>query len=124
MRRHTLSRYPNEETYGYARAVRAGDMIFVSGTTARAADLDRDAYGQAMAALRIVEAALAELDAGLDDVVRTVAYVTTLDDEPLVARAHAQAFGAVRPASTLVEVSRLTPEAARVEFEITAVARS
>jgi enamine deaminase RidA (YjgF/YER057c/UK114 family) len=115
------SGYGFEDSYGYSRAVRVGDQIFVSGTTARPPDLDGDAYLQAKAILAIVEAALAEAGAELRHVVRTVAYVTDLADQDHIARAHREAFGAVRPASTLVQVAGLTPSTARVEIEVTAI---
>jgi Putative translation initiation inhibitor, yjgF family len=121
MRQTISSGYDYEATYGYSRAVRVGDMVFVSGTTARAPQLAGDAYVQARAALAIIEEALKEAGASLSDVVRTVAYVIDMADSPQVARAHCEAFGAVRPASTLVQVAGLSPAAARVEFEVTAV---
>jgi enamine deaminase RidA (YjgF/YER057c/UK114 family) len=115
------SGYQFEDTYGYSRVVRAGDHVFVSGTTARGPDLDSDAYGQAKAALAIIGSALAEVNADLRHIVRTVAYVVDLADADLIARAHREAFNDHRPASTLVQVAGLTPSNARVEFEVTAV---
>lgn len=115
------SGYPYEDTYGYSRAVRVGEQVFVSGTTARGSALEADAYVQARAVLEIITDALAEAGATLQHVVRTVVYVTDMADAPLVARAHAEGFGAVRPASTLVQVAALTPATARVEFEVTAI---
>jgi enamine deaminase RidA (YjgF/YER057c/UK114 family) len=115
------SGYPFESIYGYSRAIRAGNLVFVSGTTARPPDLDGDAYIQARGALRIVAAALDEAGAQLSDVVRTVAYVIDAADVERVARAHSEAFGDIRPASTLVRIAGLTPAAARVEIEVTAV---
>lgn len=94
--------------------------MFVSGTTARFPELEGDAYVQARAVLEIVSDALAQVRVGLRHVVRTVVYVVDMSDAPLVARAHAESFGTVRPASTLVQVAGLTPPAARVEFEVTA----
>lgn len=122
MRKNISSGYDYEDAYGYSRAVRVGDMVFVSGTTARAPHLSGDAYVQARAALATIEAALEDAGASMADVVRTVAYVIDITDLPQVARAHSEAFGAIRPASTLVQVSGLSPAAARVEFEVTAVA--
>ncbi len=113
--------YPFEDEYGYSRAVRVGDQVFVSGTTARAPYLDGDAYAQARAALELVADALVQAGAGLRHVVRTVVYIVDMADAPLVARAHLEAFGRVRPASTLVQVAALTPTTARVEVEATAV---
>lgn len=121
MARQTIvSEYEYEETYGYARAVRVGAMVFVSGTTARPPHLDGDAFMQAEAIIAIVRAALAEAGAGLEHVVRTVAYCVDIADAPLIARAHAAAFGAVRPASTLVQVAGLVDPRMRVEIEVTA----
>ncbi|MGJ4885866.1 MULTISPECIES: RidA family protein [unclassified Bradyrhizobium] len=115
------SGYPFEETYGYARAVRVGNQVFVSGTTARGIDLDSDAFGQATSVMAIIAGALQQAGADLRHVVRTVVYVTDMADTDAVARAHSEAFGAVRPASTLVKVAGLTPERARVEIEVTAI---
>lgn len=115
------SGYPFENAYGYSRAIRAGNHVFVSGTTARPPDLDGDAYAQARGALNIIAAALAETGAQLSSVVRTVVYVVDMSDIDRVARAHVEAFGDIRPASTLVQVAALTPSAARVEIEVTAI---
>jgi enamine deaminase RidA (YjgF/YER057c/UK114 family) len=115
------SGYAYEDVYGYARAVRVGDMVLVSGTTARGARLDGDAYTQMMDAIVIVTAALSEAGAELRHVVRTVVYIRDMADADHVARAHRENFGAVRPASTLVQVAALTPATARVEIEVTAI---
>jgi enamine deaminase RidA (YjgF/YER057c/UK114 family) len=115
------SGYPFESTYGYSRAVRVGDQIFVSGTTARDHHLDGDAYQQLIAAIATVAAALREAGAELRHVVRTVIYVLDLADIQQIARAHEEAFGRSPPASTLVQVAALTPASARVEIEVTAV---
>jgi enamine deaminase RidA (YjgF/YER057c/UK114 family) len=115
------SGYPFEETYGYARAVRVGDHVFVSGTTARASDLDGDAYVQMTGAIATVAAALREAGASLRHVVRTVVYVVDMEDAHHVTRAHGETFGASRPASTLVQVAALTPASARIEIEVTAI---
>jgi len=115
------SGYPFEDTYGYARAVRVGDHVFVSGTTARGPDLALDALGQASRVIGIIAEALRQAGADLRHVVRTVVYVTDMADIDAVARAHSEAFGPVRPASTLVKVAGLTPATARVEIEVTAI---
>ncbi len=115
------SGYPYEAEYGYSRAVRVGNQIFVSGTTARGDDLRKGPYEQAKSILEIVSAALVEADASLKDVVRTVAYVRTMKHVSAIAKAHAEAFANIRPASTVVEVTSLTPAEALVEIEITAV---
>lgn len=108
-RKNIASAYAYEDEYGYSRAVRVGNQVFVSGTTARPPHLDEDAYDQAKAILSIVEEALLQAGAALRHVVRTVVYVVDITDAPLVARAHAETFGQVRPASTLVQVAALTP---------------
>ena len=115
------SGYPFEDAYGYARAVRVGNQVFVSGTTARGHHLDGDAYRQMMAAIATVAMALAEAGAELRHVVRTVVYVLDMADVHQIARAHEETFGASRPASTLVQVAALTPTSARVEVEVTAI---
>ncbi len=121
-RRNVSSGGSFEDVYGYSRAVRVGDHVHVAGTCARGADLDGDAYVQARAALAIVADALAELGLGLDAVVRTVAYVTDIADAQLVARAHREALGDVRPAATMVAVTALLEPAMKVEIEATAIA--
>ncbi len=120
-RQNIESGYAYEDEYGYSRAVRVGNQVFVSGTTARPPDLDGDAYQQAKAVLLILEEALVQAGAALRHVVRTVVYVVDMADASLVARAHAEVFGRVRPASTLVQVAALTPNSARVEVEATAI---
>ena len=115
------SGYPFEDVYGYARAVRVGDHVFVSGTTARPPYLEGDAYHQMKGAIATVAAALGEAGAELRHVVRTVVYILDMTDAHDVARAHREAFGDARPASTLVQVAALTPASALVEIEVTAL---
>lgn len=122
MIRTTISSgYPFEDTYGYARAVRVGQYVFVSGTTARAPHLEGNAYEQMIAAIATVAAALREVGADLRHVVRTVVYAIDLADTDQIARAHRESFNASRPASTLVQVVALTPASALVEIEVTAI---
>jgi len=114
-----------ESIVGYSRAVRAGDEIHVSGTTATDDDGRvvgvGDPYAQTVQALDNVADALAALDASLADVVRTRLFVTDIDDWAAIGRAHGDAFDAVRPATTMVQVERLIdPE---MLGEIEAVAR-
>jgi enamine deaminase RidA (YjgF/YER057c/UK114 family) len=121
MRENYASGGDFEDVYGYSRAVRVGDHIHVAGTCAR--DLDgTDTYTQAKEALSIIEAALKEAGSVAADVVRTVTYVTDIGDKLLVARAHAEVFGDVRPAATLVEVRALVDPRMTVEIEAYAIA--
>jgi enamine deaminase RidA (YjgF/YER057c/UK114 family) len=111
-----------EDVYGYCRAVRMGEHIHVSGTTARDPHLDgTDAYEQAKMALTIIEQALEEAGSGMGAVVRTVTYLTDMADLDLVANAHRESFGEVRPAATAVQVTALVDERMRVEIEVYAI---
>jgi enamine deaminase RidA (YjgF/YER057c/UK114 family) len=121
IRQTVSSGYPFEETYGYALAVRVGDQVFVSGTTAPPPHLDGDAYTQLAGAIETVAAALKAAGAELRHVVRTVIYIVDMADAHQVARAHRETFGSSPPASTLVQVASLTPAAARIEIEVTAI---
>jgi len=123
-RRRVSSDTEWERTVGYSRAVRVGDRIEVSGTTATddgAVVADGDAYEQTRRAIRNVEHALDEAGGSLDDVVRTRLYVTDIDRWEAVGRAHGEAFSEVRPATSMVEVSRLIDPAMLVEVEAVAV---
>src|SRR5579883_519650 len=116
---------PLEAQIGFSRAVRIGDMIEVSGTAPTAPDgstiAPGDAYAQATAIFGIIGQALAELGGSLEDVVRTRMYLTNADDWQAVGRAHGEVFAGVRPAATMLEVSRLLAPDWLVEIEATAV---
>ena len=111
-------------TVGYSRAVRVGDVVSVAGTAAvmpAGADPPADANGQARRCLEIVTAALAEVGARPEHVVRTRVYLTRAEDWEEVGRAHGEVFGDVRPASTMVVIASLLDDRWLVEIEADAI---
>lgn len=116
---------PWEPVVGYSRAMKVGHRIFVSGTTAldpegRLVGIG-DAYAQTVQVLKNVGAALERAGAGMGDVVRTRIYVTDISRWEEVGRAHGEVFGEIRPASTMVEVSRLVDPEMLVEIDADAI---
>jgi enamine deaminase RidA (YjgF/YER057c/UK114 family) len=125
----SMTRVPSTSPYadriGFSAAVRAGDTVYVAGMTALAADGSiaggEDPYAQARAALAKLDAALRAAGATAADVVRTRIYVTDRSHADAVGRAHAEAFGAAKPAATMVVAQLLDP---RMKVEIEAVAHT
>ena len=116
---------PWEPRVGYSRAVRVGSLIFVSGTTATDANGEivgeGDPYAQAIQALRNIQNALERAGASLGDVVRSRIFVTDIEQWAEIGRAHGDVFGEIRPAATMVQVSRLIDPRMLVEIEADAV---
>lgn len=116
---------PWEAQVGYARAVRVGDTVYLSGTTATgpggAVQAPGDAYQQTVVALQNVERALGLAGANLKDVLRVRLYVTDISRWEEYGRAHNEALGHIRPVCTMVEVQRLIDPAMMVEVEVEAL---
>jgi enamine deaminase RidA (YjgF/YER057c/UK114 family) len=116
---------PWEPVVGYARAVQAGDTVHVSGTTGTDPSgkvlAPGDMYAQTVQSIRNIENALKRLGLGLEHVVRTRVFVTDIDRWQEVAKAHAELFGEIHPATSMVGVTRLIDPEMLVEIEATAV---
>lgn len=110
-----------EPVFGYSRAVRVGPYVHVSGTTATGAagELigENDIERQTRQCIINIESALTQAGCSLEDVVRTRVYTVNIDDWEAIGRVHKEFFGEVRPAATLVEVSRLISDSVLIEIE-------
>ena len=124
-RRKVSAKTPWGDIMGYSRAVEVGKIITVSGTTATDASgsvVGRgDVHAQTVYAIEKIEAALKELGASLDDVVRTRIFTTDVSLWKEIARAHGKFFGKTKPANTLVEVSKLIDKDLLIEIEADAI---
>ena len=123
-RSHVSTGSPWEPLVGYSRAIRAGDLIEVSGTTAIKDGQvvgAGDAYQQSRYILQIIGKSLQELGAGFSDVVRTRIFVTDISQWEAIGKAHGEVFGEIRPACSMVEVKALIDPQLLVEIEATAV---
>lgn len=124
-RKHYSSGVKWESIVGYSRAIRIGDQIFITGTTATDENGEivgpGDAYVQTVQVIRNIERALKALGGSLNDIVRTRMFVRDISRWEEYGRAHGEFFGEIRPCATMVEISRLIDDRMLIEIEADAV---
>lgn len=108
---------PWEDIVGYSRAIKIGDTIEISGTTAAGAN----EYEQTVAIFKSVKKVLSEFDADLSHIIRTRIYCTNISQWEKIGKAHGEFFGKIKPVTTMVEVSKLIDPAIFVEIEFSAI---